>query len=199
MPKILTQQDVIDIIAKQGYIKPDANRNVVLAQNPTLVSSTHNFITADNAILENSHDCDVSAKNVEIRNCVEVNAQGADHLIGTPKGQTKIGEEANYATVTGDAHVVRGYGSFTSGVSNKNFIYAGVAEGNNITLGDIDKPNNFQYSTAKGSFIDIQGNHCHVEGSWIKVVGDNITVRGSGIPGTFRLFTTPGDYVIDPK
>lgn len=199
MARVLTQQDVIDIVAKLGYVKSDADRNTILAQGVTITGSIHNLITADNAILENSHDCVVTAKNVEIRNCVEVFAAGADHLIGTPKGETKIGSEADYATVTGDAHVVRAYASFTSGVSNKNFIYAGVAEGNNITLGDIAKPNNFQYSTAKGSFIEIQGNHCHVEGSWIKVVGDNITVRGNGVPGTFRLFTIPGDYNLNPK
>jgi len=198
-PKQLTEQDVINIIAKQGYIKPDADRNTILANGVTVTASTHNFITADNAVLENSHDCNVAAKNVEIRNCVEVNAQGADHLIGTPKGETKKGSESDYATVIGDAHVVRAYGSFTSGVSNSNFIYAGVAEGNNITLGNIDNPNQFQYSSGKGSFIEIQGSHSHVIGSWIKVVGDGITVIGNGVPGTFTEITTPGVHILNPQ
>lgn|SRR5262252_831198 len=182
---------------KPAPIELDSNRNLITGQNVRIDNrSMNNQIFADNAILVNSHNNLVHAKNVEIRNSSGLITTGADHLIGTPDEDNPppAADEANYSVVEGDAHVVRAYASVTKGFGNKNFCSYGVCEGNTCTLGDPARPNFFRSSSARGERVTVVGNNSHGIGSNFSIEGDDIIVIGKG---NGEIFSSPGVFLLN--
>jgi len=193
-------QYIVDLIAKEGYIKKDANGNVIIGNNVTIdTRSMENFITADNANVENSHNNTLLAKNIIIKNASGCTATGADHNI---VGDT-TGESASYCDIGGDANWSEGYAAFTRGEGNTNCCENGDITGTNNRIGikmqDGGTPNHFSNSSIRGNNNVIEGSHSHITGDWIIIKGDNITVNGSGLPGQPQTFTIAGTYNLNPK
>lgn len=181
-------------VSGELYIR-DNNKNVILADGVSIdTRSTGNFITAENAVIVNSHNNAVFAKNAIITNTSGCKTSGADHVIG---GTPNTGDGANYCSVDGDAHVVWGYSSTTTGFGNINMGEHGVVEGNNNRLGRVGFPNEFTDSTIRGTGNVVEGSNSHAIGSYIKIVGDNITVIGTGDPNNIQTFTIPGTHIIN--
>jgi hypothetical protein len=175
------------MISSEGYIKPDVNRNTIIGINVTIdTKSVGNFIVAENAIVTNSHNNILNAKNVQIENASGCRADGADHTI-------KFG--ANYSSVDGDANWVEGYSSHTTGFGNVNCGEYGSIDGNNNRIGIKGQSNKFTGSSIKGSNCQIDGSNSHAIGSFIRIIGNNITVIGN--PKTSDPFTVPGVYIIN--
>lgn len=199
-PKPYPGDDYIkQMIDALGYIKPDANRNIIIGQSVTIDgSSLDNIVTAVNAEIRGSIENKLFARNVKIFNSYGVTAIGADHTIGRLKDASGIEKkrESDYATVEGDANTVIAYGSSTKGVGNRNYAYAGVVEGMNCVLGEAEFPNKHKRSSARGLNITVIGSDSHGMGANFTIVGDNIIVIGIGIGQTFR---EPGVYVLNPK
>jgi len=189
-PKPYPGDDYIkSMIASQGYIKPDANRNIITGVDVIIDSkSVHNIITADGARVTNSHNNILNAAHVVIENASGCRADGADHTI-------KYG--ANYCSVDGDANWVEGYASNTTGFGNTNCCEYGRIDGNNNRIGVKAQSNKFTNSSINGSGCEIDGSNSHAIGNFIKIVGDNITVIGDPVGDV--VFTIPGVYIINQK
>ena len=180
-------QYILDLIAQQGYIKPDANRNIITGQDVVIdTRSINNFITAGGAKVTSSHNNILNAAHVIIENASGCRADGADHTIK---------QGANYCSVDGDANWVEGYASHTTGFGNINCCEYGIVNGNTNRIGLKGQPNNFTGSSINGTRCEIDGSNSHAIGNFIKIIGNNITVIGN--PPAGQIFSTPGVYIIN--
>lgn len=175
------------LIAAQGYIKPDINRNTIIGINVTIDGkSVGNYIVAENARVTNSHNNILNAKNVVIENASGCRADGADHTI-------KWG--ANYSSVDGDANWIEGYASRTSGFGNTNCCEYGMIDGQNNRIGIRGQANKYNNSSIRGNKNEIDGNNCHIIGNFIRVMGNDIIAFGNG--DGVSIITEPGVYRVN--
>lgn len=193
-------QYIKDMISDQGYFKKDANGNTLIGKDIQIDGeSVGNFVVADNAIITDSHNNILNAKNVIIDKASGCTANGADHTI---KGN---GTSANYCCVEGDAHWSEGYTAHTSGYGNVNCGNYGKISGNNNRIGIKGQPNKLEACSIDGNNCEIdgveanggRGKNNHAIGSFIRIKGTNITVIGDNSDG--RVFTIPGVYILNQQ
>lgn len=183
-------QYIKDMIIQMGFIKPDANNNIIIPNDVNIDTfSVGNFVSAPGAIIKKSHNNILNAAHVNIENANGCRADGADHTI-------KFG--ANYCAIDGDAHWVEGYASRTSGFGNVNCGEHSVIDGNTNRIGIKGQPNKCKDCSIKGNNNQIdEGSYSHAIGSYINIKGSNITVIGVSSPDV--IFTVPGVYILNQQ
>lgn len=185
--KIIEWNDGVGVV--RGRFAPmDDENNIILGFNPSITNSVDNTILGNNVILSNSSGNLVAANNAELYDVNNTSVMGADH---------KLYKGADYATVTGDAHQVSGYGSHTSGTYNINACENGIVTGYNNVNGHLNQPNQYSNSRVSGHDNISEGSNNVLEGSFLYAAGNNIIIFGHGTPGAPVVVQQPGVYYVN--